>query len=74
MKKKRYKGKEESTTDWTDDPEIQEFLENIDESGPWSEEDDKIFTIGGLTADKDGDFMKFQNKIKKREERNVEED
>ena len=34
----------------------------MDEPGSWSEEDDKIYTVGGLTADKEGDFMKFQKK------------
>ena len=48
--------------EWTEDPEVQEFLEQMDEPGPWSEEDDKIYTVGGLTNDKDGDFMKFQKK------------
>ena len=52
--------------DWTEDPEIQEFLEMMDEQGPWSEEEDKIYTVGGLTADKDNDFMKFQKKIDKK--------
>lgn len=58
--------------DWTKDPEMQEFLEWLDKPGPWSEEDDKIYTVGGLTADKDGDFMKFQNKIKKGEDKKGE--
>ena len=48
--------------EWEEDPEVQEFLERMDEPGPWSEEDDKIHTVGGLTNDKDGDFMKFQKK------------
>jgi len=52
--------------EWTEDPEVQEFLEQMDEPGPWSEEDDKIYTVGGLTNDKDGDFMKFQKKQDKR--------
>jgi len=52
--------------DWEEDPEVQEFLEQMDEPGPWSEEDDKIYTVGGLTNDKDGDFMKFQKKQDKR--------
>tara|TARA_B100000575_G_C23105922_1_gene638350 strand:+ start:756 stop:1313 length:558 start_codon:yes stop_codon:yes gene_type:complete len=45
------------------DPDVQEFLEWADKPGPWSEEDDKIHTIGGLTNDKEGSFMKFQNKL-----------
>ena len=45
------------------DPDVQAFLEHADEQGPWSEEDDKIYTVGGLTADKDRGFKKFINKI-----------
>ena len=45
-----------------DDPEVQDFLERADEQGPWSEEDDKIHTVGGLTNDKEGSFMEFQQK------------
>lgn len=48
---------------WLDDPDVQAFLEAQDEPGPWSEEDDKIYTVGGLTADKDKSFMEFQNKM-----------
>ena len=58
--------------DWTKDPEMQEFLEWMDQPGPWSEEHDKIHTVGGLSADKDGDFMKFQNKMKKRDDKKGE--
>lgn len=68
------KKKKEEEKDWTKDPEMQEFLEWVDKPGPWPEEYDKSYTVGGLSGDKDGDFMKFQNKIKKREERNGEED
>ena len=50
-----------------DDPDVQAFLEMQDEPGPWSEEDDKIYTVGGLTADKDRDFMKFQDKMNERD-------
>ena len=32
---------------------IDEFLEYADKQGPWSEEDDKIHTIGGLTMPKE---------------------
>ena len=56
------KKKKEKDEDWVNDPEIQEFLEWGDKPGPWPEEYDKIFTIGGLSADKDRDFMKFQKK------------
>lgn len=45
--------------------DVQEFLEHMDKPGPWSEEDSRIHTIGGLTNDKEGSFMKFQNKINK---------
>ena len=48
---------------WEDDPDVMAFLEHADEQGPWSEEDDKIYTVGGLTADKDQGFKKFINKI-----------
>ena len=46
-----------------EDPEVQEFLEKADEPGPWSEEDDKIHTVGGLTNDKESGFMDFQDKM-----------
>ena len=45
------------------DPEVQAFLDSQDEQGPWSEEDDKIHTIGGLTNDKESGFMDFQKKM-----------
>ena len=32
---------------------IDDFLEHADKQGPWSEEDDKIHTIGGLTMPKE---------------------
>ena len=46
-----------------EDPEVQDFLERADEPGPWSEEDDKIHTVGGLTNDKESGFMDFQDKM-----------
>jgi len=49
--------------DWEGDEDIQDFLERVDEPGPWSEEDDKIYTIGGLTNDKESGFMDFQRKM-----------
>ena len=49
------------------DPDVQAFLEHVDEQGPWSEEEDKVYTVGGLTADKDRDFMKFQDKMNERD-------
>jgi hypothetical protein len=50
---------------WEKDPEVQDFLERADAPGPYSEEDDKLHTVGGLTNDKEGDFMKFQDKMEK---------
>ncbi len=50
---------------WADDPDVQEFLEQADKQGPWPKEHDKSFTIGGLSADKDKDFIKFQKKQNK---------
>jgi hypothetical protein len=46
-----------------DDPDVLDFLERADEQGPWDEQYDKSYTIGGLSADKDGDFVKFQKKM-----------
>lgn len=57
----------EVDNEWEDDPDVLDFLERADEQGPWSEEDDKIYTVGGLTADKDRDFMKFQDKMNERD-------
>jgi len=53
--------------DQEEDPEVQAFLEAQDEPGPWSEEDDKIHTIGGLTNDKESGFMDFQKKMDERD-------
>ena len=50
--------------DWEDDPDIIDFLEQTDKPGPWDKEDNKSFTVGGLTNDKKGDFMKFKKKQK----------
>ena len=50
---------------WEKDPEVQDFLERADAPGPYSEEDDKLHTVGGLTNDKEGSFMKFQDKMEK---------
>lgn len=47
---------------WKEDPEVTDFLERMDAPGPMSEEDDKVFTVGGLTNDKDKSFSKFQKK------------
>jgi len=48
---------------WVNDSDIIDFLEREDNSVVWSEEDSKLHTIGGLTNDKEGSFMKFQNKL-----------
>ena len=53
---------DEEENAWLDDPDVQAFLENEDKPGPWSEEDDKVHTVGGLTNDKEGSFMEFQKK------------
>ena len=59
--------------DWTEDPDVQKFLEIADEimgfydlAEKEVEEGDQIYTVGGLTADKDNGFMKFQRKIDKK--------
>ena len=57
---------------WKKDKDVLDFLEHADKQGPWSEDDDKPFTIGGLTADKDQDFKKFINKIKDEEKEKTE--
>ncbi len=62
----------EEEDDWTKDPEMQEFLEWVDKQGPWPEEYDKSYTVGGLSADKDRGFMEFQKKMKKRDEKKGE--
>lgn len=54
--------KAEQNNDPFEDPDVQEFLEQVDKPGPWSEEDDKIFTVGGLTNDKEQSFKAFQEK------------
>ena len=53
---------------WMNDPDIQDFLEQADEPGPYSEEDDKIHTVGGLTNDKEGSFMKFQDQLAEKDQ------
>ncbi len=67
---KDFYGESDEEVTWEEDPEVQEFLEKMDEPGSWSEEDDKIYTVGGLTADKEGDFMKFQKKQEDLEKKN----
>ena len=51
--------------DYLQSDEFLEFAEREDNSVVWLEEDSKLHTIGGLTNDKEGSFMKFQNKINK---------
>ena len=48
--------------EWTNDPDIQYFLEKQDAIEA-NEEEYGIYTAGGLTNDKEGKFMKFINKI-----------
>ena len=40
-------------------------LEHMDKPGPWSEEDDKIHTIGGLSNDKERHHHLFEYAIKR---------
>lgn len=47
------------------DKEISDFLEEVDQPGPWLEEDDKIYTVGGLTNDKDRSFAEFVKREEK---------
>ena len=51
---------------WEDDPDVIDFLEQTDKPGPWDKKHDKSFTVGGLTNDKKGDFIKFQKKQNKK--------
>jgi hypothetical protein len=53
----------EENDKWEDDPDVMAFLENEDKPGPWPEEYDKSYTVGGLSADKNRDFIKFQKKM-----------
>ena len=48
---------------WEEDPEVLDFLDEMDKPGPWSEEDDKIHTVGGLSNDEESGFMDFQKKM-----------
>jgi len=54
---------EENENAWLDDPDVQDFLEQADKQGPWSEEDDKINLVAGMTNDSEGSFMEFQNQM-----------
>ena len=51
--------------DYLQSDEFKEFAEREDNSVVWSEEDSKLHTIGGLSNDKEGSFMEFQNKMNK---------
>jgi len=57
-----------------DDPDVLDFLERADEQGPWDEQYDKSYTIGGLTADKDQGFKKFINKIERGDSDNIDDE
>jgi hypothetical protein len=46
---------------WQDDPEVQAFLEGEDASQVWPEEESNL--VAGMTNDKEGSFMEFQNKM-----------
>jgi len=48
---------------WEEDPEVLDFLDEMDKPGPWSEEDDKINLVAGMTNDLEGSFMEFQDKM-----------
>ena len=65
---------EEDEDDPFDDPDVLDFLERADEQGPWDEQYDKSYTIGGLTADKDQGFKKFINKIEGGDSDNVDDE
>ena len=64
----------EDSSSQEEDEEIQDFLERADEQGPWSEEDDKIHTVGGLTNDKEQSFNEFQKKQDEFDERDLDKD
>ena len=52
--------------DYMRSDEFLDFAEREDNTKVWTnEEDNKINTVGGLTNDKKGSFMKFQKKINK---------
>jgi len=63
----------EENDKWEDDPDVQAFLEMQDEPGPWDEQYDKSYTVGGLTADKDRSFMEFQYKMDDNDKKNNNE-
>jgi hypothetical protein len=55
------------------DPDVLDFLERADEQGPWDEQYDKSYTVGGLSADKDRSFMEFQYKMDDNDKKNNDE-
>ena len=46
---------------WEEDPDVLEFLENEDNSAAWDEEESNL--VAGMTNDKEGSFMDFQNQM-----------
>jgi|TARA_R110001599_G_scaffold153_3_gene546 hypothetical protein len=60
----KWEERQKKNTDnkWTEDPDVQDFLERADNQGE-ATDDDKVYTVGGLTNDKEGSFMKWINKI-----------
>ena len=52
-----------SIQDYLKTDEFQEFAERVDESGPWSEEYDKIHLVAGMSNDKERGFLEFQRKM-----------
>ena len=67
-------GEDDVYDDPFDDPDVLDFLERADEQGPWDEQYDKSYTIGGLTADKDQGFKKFINKIEGGDSDNIDDE
>jgi len=45
------------------DLDVLDFLNRADEPGPWPEQYDKSYTVGGLSNDSDRNFIKFLNKL-----------
>ena len=48
--------------EWTEDPDVQDFLERADNQGE-ATDDDKVYTVGGLTNDKEGSYMKWLKQL-----------
>ena len=64
----------ETEEDWAKDEDVQAFLEWADEPGPWDEQYDKSYTVGGLSADKDKSFIEFQKKMDRNEKKMREQE